>query len=333
MKYCSIPAANSLRDSSSSSACSKAHLALASFTPLQKLRVILLGSNQKAFHIGETYVSPIWPILELVPTSEGLFAPEEEVHASVAEQMKREFGTTAQLMDRFIFPVKLIEPFNLATRIINRSAFLLYLLARWRRIFPDCTAPIVANGNPIGGRRARRAAGTRNGEIAFLEWYLASSPPMICALIDVLDRRGEPSAAQDRLLIDLNGNGLNRRNEPLRRVLSRELEILSTVRRDISVAIDGLFWLRVEMIRPERAPASRLGVGNWQVDATRTRIRTRMGATTGDLVEREMERRKKKGKKKSGHERDEENLRVMLGVLSYEALCLEEFELIDSDEE
>jgi len=343
MKHCSVPTASSSRDFSSSSACSKAHLELTYFTPLQNLRAILHGSNQKAFRIGEPYVSPIWPILELFPTSEGMFAPEEAggsagvgIHVAVAEQLRRDFGRTAQLMEHFIFPVKLIVPFNLATCIINRSTFLLYLLAWWRRAFPDCTAPIVASPNKIGGRRAGRAVGTRNGEIVFLEWYLASSPETAHGLLDVLRGRA-PSAAQDRLLVDLNGNALSRRNEPLPRVLSRELEILVTVRRDITVAINGLFWQRVELIRPERAPASRLGVGNWRADATTTRTRTRMGTETRDrgLIDKakEKERKRKKGKNRSGREKDGDNLRVMLGILSYEAFCLEEFELIDSDEE
>jgi hypothetical protein len=196
---------------------------------------------------------------------------------------------TAQLMENFIFPVKLIEPFNMAIRLINRSQFLRYLLARWNLTRNGHKSEVVST-NQIGGRRSKQTKGNRSSEIIFLEWYLASSPSMISIMLNVL--RGRDCTARERLVIDLHGNALARQNEPMAKVLSRELEILATIRRDLSVAIDTLFWQRVEMVRT---------------------IEESHAALEEDLVVGEKDRTKGR-KERSGHTRDDENLRVKIGI-------------------
>jgi hypothetical protein len=294
IKHCTVPIL-SPPALSSSSPCTNAHIALACFTPLQKLRAVLVGSNKKAFRIGEVYESPLETILEPIPTSADVIPSGEwEIPTSVSKQLQKDFDLTAQLMENFIFPVKLIEPFNMAIRLINRSQFLRYLLARWNLTRNGHKSEVVST-NQIGGRRIKQTKGTRSSEIIFLEWYLASSPSMISIMLNVL--RGRDCTARERLVIDLHGNALARQNEPMAKVLSRELEILATIRRDLSVAIDTLFWQRVEMVRT---------IGD-------ERHQESHAALEEDLVVGEKGRTKGR-KERSGHTRDDEILRVKIGI-------------------
>jgi hypothetical protein len=212
------------------------------------------------------------------------------ISSSVSKQLQKDFSITTQLIEHFIFPVRLIEPFNVAIRLINRSQFLQYLLARWNLIMRE-DRPGPTTTNQVGGRRSKPTPAIRNAEIIFLEWYLASSPPMVSAMLSVLN--GGDSIARERLLIDLHGNALLKRDEPMEQVLSRELEILATVRRDISVAIEGVFWNRVEMIRTPTGSKGPQEGAVFQAD------------------------KMKEGRKRSGRTRDDESLRVQVGIRSY----------------
>lgn len=231
---------------SATSPSTRAHIALCNFTTLQKLRAVLLGSSRRTSCIGEVYISPLIPIEQFNRKSASGSLDvkgaevDDTVFSNVSQDLEQEFATMSQVMGNFIFPIRLIEPFNAAISIINRSQFLRYLLVHWK------------NSRTISSSQERptdsaQYDGSCCPELLFLEWYFASSRPSVTSMLNkfVSGAGGGQVLSISDIYEDTKPTAANVRQN----ILSKELETLASVRRVINVAIDKLFWHRIEMMR------------------------------------------------------------------------------------
>ncbi|KIM25674.1 hypothetical protein M408DRAFT_10306 [Serendipita vermifera MAFF 305830] len=278
-----------------------AHISLCNFTTLQKLRAILIGSTRKCVRIGEPYISPIWPIEE--PTYQTTTNPTSpKVHAdgaifSVATQkLYEDFNQISELIDNFIFPLRLIVPFNTAIAAINKSPFSRYLLVHWRRIIAPFN--FESYRPKIGYETSSQCP-----EIAFLEWYFASSQASVTTLLNSI--RNAKGQEYNKLVQDSFGVTKAMCVPSMRKTLSKELDDLARLRRDINAAVDNLFWQRVDMIG---APS-----GARQTSAHEYE---HLGWDDAGLFKR---------RERSGRKRDSFSLRRELGIRAY----AEELEFLD----